>query len=200
MNHAHTHTYAWRSKRFDTYKHNNAINEFFYASHNQICLYGNVWGRCACCFLQPLPSKRTHAHMHTPIKIPTCCSVLFGEAAKRDDVLTVLLHHRAHTHTHAHTVCFCLSQPNKPMHKSIQFDYFNAVYILLTNQTFLSYDNFWFNHRNTHKCNCMSVSPRPLHTHAAECNMYSPPCFRTYRLRTLSIPFLQLVMCRFVFY
>lgn len=140
MNHAHTHTYAWRSKRFDTYKHNNAINEFFYASHNQICLYGNVWGRCACCFLQPLPSKRTHAHMHTPIKIPTCCSVLFGEAAKRDDVLTVLLHHRAHTH--AHTVCFCLSQPNKPMHKSIQFDYFNAVYILLTNQTFLSYDNF----------------------------------------------------------
>lgn len=47
-----------------------------------------------------------------------------------------------HTHTHAHTVCFCLSQPNKPMHKSIQFDYFNAVYILLTNQTFLSYDNF----------------------------------------------------------
>lgn len=102
------HTHIWRSKRFTTYNHINAINEFSYASHNQISLYGNVWGRCACCFLQPLPSKQTHAHMHTPIKIPTCCSVLFGEAAKE---MTFWLYYYiiAHTHTHTHIVCLFVS-------------------------------------------------------------------------------------------
>lgn len=89
----HAHTHRRRSKRFNTYKCKSAINEFF-----QISLYGNVCGRCACCFLQPLPSKRTHAHMHKPIKIPTCCSVL---------LMTFWLYYYiiAHTHTHSYKEC-----------------------------------------------------------------------------------------------